>query len=247
MIEIKNVDNLSHSFKRHFHDEVSVIQVWSGATVASVAGKDQFVPSGSIVVIPAGLPHACNPRGETKWSYTLALMDPQLFPENIRFSVLPGNESLQAPFRALRGGKSLPSEAEYLESQIVTGLDESLPDEWGQERTPVRRGALKRVESFLRKSLAGPISLDELCALSGLSKYYLLRSFKRAYGFTPHAYLLNLRVNRAKKLLKGGLDLAEAALDCGFCDQSHLSREFTPRVGFTPASYRDMTAISSKM
>ena len=73
-----------------------------------------------------------------------------------------------------------------------------------------------------------------------------MRAFKAAYGLTPHAYLLNLRVDRARARLRRGQSLAEVALDCGFCDQSHLPRAFSRLVGLTPAAYQKAMAIPSK-
>jgi AraC-like DNA-binding protein len=73
-----------------------------------------------------------------------------------------------------------------------------------------------------------------------------VRSFKDAYGLTPHAYHLNLRVNEAKARLRMDGDLATVALDAGFCDQSHFTRVFTRCVGMPPAAYQKATAIPSK-
>jgi AraC-like DNA-binding protein len=91
-----------------------------------------------------------------------------------------------------------------------------------------------------------PLLLDELCGLAGLSKYHLVRAFKAAFGLTPHAYQMNLRVNMAKARLKAGQELAGVALETGFCDQSHLTRVFCRCVGVTPAVYSGFTAIPSK-
>ncbi|TDD22012.1 AraC family transcriptional regulator [Nonomuraea diastatica] len=66
----------------------------------------------------------------------------------------------------------------------------------------------------------------------------LLRSFRRAYGLPPHAYVVQLRVRRARALLERGTPPAEAAVAAGFCDQSHLSRHFRRMVGVTPGAYQ---------
>ncbi|MBV6633762.1 MAG: helix-turn-helix transcriptional regulator [Alphaproteobacteria bacterium] len=87
-------------------------------------------------------------------------------------------------------------------------------------------------------NFADDIGLDDLAQATGVSRYQILRRFKTAYGFTPHAYLIDCRVRAARKRLAAGEAPADVATDCGFYDQSHLNRAFKARVGVTPARYR---------
>jgi AraC-like DNA-binding protein len=70
-----------------------------------------------------------------------------------------------------------------------------------------------------------------------MSRYHFVRSFKRAVGLTPHAWLLDQRIQRARHLLNQGMGLAEVALHLGFADQSHFQRAFKQRVAATPGEY----------
>jgi hypothetical protein len=63
------------------------------------------------------------------------------------------------------------------------------------------------------------------------------RAFVRAYGITPHRYLVGRRVDRARHLLTTGCPPADAAIASGFYDQAHLTRHFTRVLGVTPAAY----------
>ena len=83
-----------------------------------------------------------------------------------------------------------------------------------------------------------PTTLAELAALSGVSRFQLLRGFARETGVTPHAYLLQRRVRLARQCLIAGSTLADAALEAGFADQSHMTRAFRRQFGVTPARYR---------
>ena len=94
--------------------------------------------------------------------------------------------------------------------------------------------AVRRLDAALDE----PASLAELAALSGLSRFKLLRSFAREVGITPHAYLVQKRVRLARRLLANGQAPADAALRAGFADQSHMTRTFTRQLGFTPGRYR---------
>jgi AraC-like DNA-binding protein len=64
-----------------------------------------------------------------------------------------------------------------------------------------------------------------------------VRSFTDVVGMPPHAYLTQIRANRARALLLAGETLSGAAYRCGFCDQSHLTRTFKRLFGVTPGSY----------
>ena len=74
--------------------------------------------------------------------------------------------------------------------------------------------------------------------VADLSPFHLHRVFRRATGLPPHSYLLMIRVNQARELLRRGLSPAEVALHTGFFDQSHLTRHFHRLVGVTPARFR---------
>ncbi|MEJ6023961.1 helix-turn-helix transcriptional regulator [Ramlibacter sp. PS4R-6] len=105
-------------------------------------------------------------------------------------------------------------------------------------------GDLERVRERLADGTEAP-SLDELAALSGLGKFQLLRRFRRRFGVTPHDWLVQRRAERARALIREGVALGDAAAACGFADQSHMTRVFVQRFGFTPGAWR-AGAISFK-
>jgi AraC family transcriptional regulator len=83
------------------------------------------------------------------------------------------------------------------------------------------------------------LSLQALAIESGYSRVHFVRMFKAATGYSPHNYLLNLKLERARELLKNpSMSLIDIALDCGFSSHSHMSRVFHKIVGITPSAYR---------
>ncbi len=88
-----------------------------------------------------------------------------------------------------------------------------------------------------RVELGLSASLEELAAVAKLGKFRALRAFKRRYGMPPHTYLLCLRLSRARELMKGGLPAAATAVECGFADQSHMTRHFQRYCGYPPSRY----------
>jgi AraC-like DNA-binding protein len=99
-------------------------------------------------------------------------------------------------------------------------------------------GDVRQVRERLADDLLAPPTLGEMAAMAGLSKYQLLRRFDKAYGVPPHAWLLQQRAERARQLIRAGLGLAQAAADCGFADQSHMTRLFVRQFGFTPGAWQ---------
>lgn len=103
---------------------------------------------------------------------------------------------------------------------------------------------LTRVRDRLADAPLAAPTLDELASLAGLGKFQLLRRFRQQFGATPHDWLVQRRADRARTLIREGVALAEAAAACGFADQSHMTRAFVRRFGFTPGAWQ--AAISFK-
>jgi AraC family transcriptional regulator len=96
-----------------------------------------------------------------------------------------------------------------------------------------------RAKEYLAAHLAGDVSIAEVAAACGLSRSYFIKSFKESTGKTPHRWLLEHRLSRARTLLaKSSHAIAEIAISCGFADQSHLTRMFTREIGTPPSAWR---------
>ena len=94
---------------------------------------------------------------------------------------------------------------------------------------------LDYIDAFLDKN----IKLADLAQLLDMSPFHFSRLFKQSIGMTPHQYLSQQRVERAKQLLKKTDRLIiDIALECGFSSHSHLSKQFRQITGITPKAYR---------
>lgn len=80
--------------------------------------------------------------------------------------------------------------------------------------------------------------MDEIARLCSLSTGHLSRRFRKEAGTSLHNFHVMLSLQRAKALLKTNAPLADTAVDCGFYDQAHLSREFVRTFGLTPGAFR---------
>jgi AraC-like DNA-binding protein len=98
---------------------------------------------------------------------------------------------------------------------------------------------LQRVRDYIEAHLDEDVSLTVLADIACLSPYHFSRSFKRATGLGPQRYVIQRRVERAKRLLRQTHQpLALIAQEAGFADQSHLTQMFRREMGVTPGRFR---------
>ena len=99
---------------------------------------------------------------------------------------------------------------------------------------------LLRVLDYMSAHLAEPLSLEDLAAEAGISKFHFARLFRAATGETPHGLLVRLRMNAARQML-ANTDLAVAviAARCGFARAAHFGAAFARRFGASPTAFRE--------
>lgn len=94
----------------------------------------------------------------------------------------------------------------------------------------------RRVLEFIEDKLANNLSLDDLSAVAGLSKFHFARAFRQTIGTSPHAFLMSRRIARALGLLRNRHPVGKVARHCGFSDHAHLTRQFKRSFGFPPSA-----------
>ena len=98
---------------------------------------------------------------------------------------------------------------------------------------------LKRVIDYMKANLSQDLSILDLATLTNMSKSHFSRSFKQSAGIAPYQYLMQQRVERAKRLLEQqAMSISDIALDCGFANQTHLTKVFRQLTGVTPKAYQ---------
>jgi len=94
------------------------------------------------------------------------------------------------------------------------------------EETKSQQMAVESAKTFIEDHFKENFSLDELAKHACLSKFHLLRAFKKELGITPSAFQMQLRLNAARKLIFQNISLTEVALALGFSDQAHFTNTF---------------------
>jgi AraC family transcriptional regulator len=98
---------------------------------------------------------------------------------------------------------------------------------------------LERVIDYIQANFTQDLSILDLATLTGMSESHFSRSFKQSMGIAPYQYLMQQRVERAKELLEKRLiAISTIALDCGFANQTHLTKVFRQMTGMTPKAYQ---------
>ena len=99
---------------------------------------------------------------------------------------------------------------------------------------------LLRVRDLIDRAYAAPLDVPALARSAHVCESYFSRSFKAAFGETPHQYLLRRRLERAKALLRAGeLPVTEVCLAVGFTSLGSFSTQFRRFVGASPSAYRE--------
>lgn len=96
---------------------------------------------------------------------------------------------------------------------------------------------INKILYYINENLSGDVSLDTLSAKFFISKYHLLREFKKNTGYTIHRYIQQKRLILAKELLKGNSHITEVCTQCGFGDYSNFIRSFRKEFGISPKKY----------
>jgi AraC-like DNA-binding protein len=106
-----------------------------------------------------------------------------------------------------------------------------------ETRARPRRPDLAALRDHIETHYAERITLEDLASRAGLSVFRFVTLFRRRFGTSPYRYLSLVRVKAAQALLLEGTPPAIAAIEVGFCDQSHLCRHFRSLLGITPGQF----------
>lgn len=131
-----------------------------------------------------------------------------------------------------------------IEEQAMAFLDRGVsllaaPRREHGRRDDLDRQAHSRALQYIDDAIDGPLSLDQMARVAGMPVLRFLRSFSSAVGSTPHAYITERRMQRARSLLcTTDRPIADIAAHCGFAHQSHLGAVLKERLGMSPRQYR---------
>jgi AraC-like DNA-binding protein/mannose-6-phosphate isomerase-like protein (cupin superfamily) len=250
-VEAYHFQGIMQKFPNHFHEYYVIGFIEKGQRFLSCKNKEYIIEPGDLLLFNPHDNHTCEQIDGKTLDYRCI----NIQPENMSKAIfeITGKEHLpyftpQVVFHselvaALRELHQMiiEEEKDFRKEEIYFFLLEQLVEEYTEQQVPADRTEqsmeVKAICEFLEEHYMENITLDDLCKLTGLSKYYLLRSFTKQKGISPYSYLETIRIDKAKKMLEQGLPPMEAALQTGFVDQSHFSNFFKKFIGLTPKQY----------
>ncbi|MEW6341162.1 MAG: AraC family transcriptional regulator [Pseudomonadota bacterium] len=253
-IEARSIeDGRGVCYGKHAHATFSIGAVTGGESTYLNGRTVERIGAGAVVVINPEQVHACNPLDNRLWAYRMIYADAVWLGELQRdLGMHQGGDfhafsttltTSPALYHGLNGLYAILSDADSDTLQRHSAV----VDFFAQvhrilSRAPVLKTAenrrLARAADYIKDNCQRSLLLDEICAAADLSASYLIRAFKLRYGMTPHAYLMNSRVEYSRAQLRRGRAIAEVAAEAGFADQAHLQRTFRKFVAATPGQYR---------
>lgn len=236
-------------FPRHSHDQFGIGMITSGGhrSWSSIGWVDAVC--GDIIMVNPGEMHDGSSLDGSARGWKMLFVEPELvygiFGEEIPTHNVDLRPNVCDRDQRIRLGR--------LFNAVTTPKPENLDIEecllqtlsyafrhHGSQR-PSRLPALPNVNKVVRLIDSEPHrswSLEEMARMVGVSRFHFLRGFACTTGATPHAYIVQQRVRFARRLLVAGIELAQASIEAGFADQSHMTRAFVRQFGTTPARYR---------
>lgn len=237
------------AFAPHRHDTYAIGSTQRGVQSFRYRGQLRHSLAGQVFVLHPDELHDGRPGSEAGYGYRILYIEPRLIGDALedQGAALPFLRDPVTSDTALRAAlmpalddpwRPLP---DLLRDEVIAGVAQALamadPSRRPAERPkPYRRG-MALLRELLDAQLAREVSSAEIEAVTGLSRYAVLRHFRACLGTTPHRYLLMRRLDRARMLIRRGEPLAQAGLASGFADQSHMTRHFTKAYGMPPGRW----------
>ncbi|MHC8320147.1 AraC family ligand binding domain-containing protein [Pseudomonas sp. GB2N2] len=244
-----------HAYDPHWHDSYLVGVTEQGVQQFNCRRTKHQSTPGKVFLLEPGDIHDGEAPTVDGFTYRMLYLDPQWLQRELGavFDSAPDNCQLsfantlasdlrlahvtRMAFQALHH-----SELKIVRQTALDGLLERLTTHlhwrarYGEDpRLPL---VAQKAREYLHAHAHEDIGLDQVAAVTGVDRFRLTRAFKVAYGMAPHAYLVQLRLAKARRMLADGEQPAAVATALGFADQSHLGRWFVRAYGLTPALYR---------
>jgi AraC-like DNA-binding protein len=244
---------ITHTFARHTHEGFAIGVIERGAETYTYRGGFHAAAAGSLVVINPGEMHTGEAGTPEGWTYRMIYPSADLLrriatqisgrEQDVPFfsQTVIRDAELFAAFRAAH--ISLEASPSRLENEtrllwtLARLVERHADGRLARAPLTAADAAVEQARAYIHTHYAEDVALETLAAQVHLSPFHLSRLFHQRTGLPPHAYLTQVRVERARMLLKAGLTPAWVAQETGFAHQSHLTRAFKRIVGVPPGHY----------
>lgn len=233
------------AFSPHRHDTYTIALTMAGVQAFNYRGAMRHSLPGQVLILHPDELHDGRCHDEAGFSYWAAYVPPTHVQTVLGGAELPfvangvsTNPALiAAAMTMVIDCAGVDDPAAY--EDALYDLAQAMKNVVGKVATTRRasRTAVMQAREFLDSSVVSGARLEQLEQATGCDRWQLSRDFRALLGTSPYRYLQHRRVDLAKRLLRGGATLADAAHGAGFADQSHFGRTFRKSVGLTPKAW----------
>lgn len=243
-----------HGFDPHRHDTYSIGMTIEGVQTFRYRGVAQCSVAGQVFVLHPDETHDGRAGSPDGFRYKTVYVDPGLISAaldaagatlpfvrrpvstdaRIAAAIAPAFDDLDRPLEELQ------------QDQIILALADALaaadPSITRRRLRAQHARAVRRARDLLDARVRTGVTSAELEAVTGLTRYAVARHFRACLGTSPYRYLVLRRLDRVRTLIRGGATLVDAALQSGFADQSHMTRQFKKAYGLSPGQWAALGA-----
>lgn len=243
-LEVMEGAFVHHHFAPHSHDEMMIGVLHTGSLRFRRGRTTHVVGRGGLSIVNPGDVHTGGRHHGDVLTYTALYPGTDVLERagigsagDFSAAVLDDAALWHALFEATRRDTE-PLRTEELIVQTLAVMGARYGDAGaGRRDGPACQSAVRRAVDYVEAHYDEDLTLDRLSTVAGIGARHLIRSFRRATGLTPHAFVRQTRVWRAREALRRGAAPADAAYATGFADQAHLTRVFKLLIGTTPGRY----------
>lgn len=258
-IEVVNANYTKQNFSKHVHEGYTIGVIEYGAQRFYRSGGSHIAGKNSIILVNADDVHNGQSAAQDGWGYRAMYPTPENFRE-ISTDLYNGKDVTPYFQSSVIEDQKLAQQLRLIFSQVEINSSRLLMETlfyaafMGLTLRHSSNAAIPKdvsgskqklllAKEFLDNYSEQDISLQQLAAISGLSQFHFIRQFKKYFDLAPHAYQIQIRLKKAKKLLKLGVKSSQVAIDCGFHDQSHFTHHFKKALGTTPSRFQKTSSF----
>jgi AraC-like DNA-binding protein len=232
------------AFSPHRHDTYAIGVTLSGVQTFRYRGEQRYCLPGQCHVLHPDETHDGGPATDAGFSYRIVYIAPSLLQQALDGKALPFLPDPIVKSRAfleelLHGAMDMEEpvdETRCVDIGVsVAALLQVVSNGQETATSSLPLSSLQRVRDLIAADPTVPRSARELEAVANLDRWTLARQFRAAFGTSPSRFRTMRRLDHARSMMRTGRSLAETALEAGFADQSHMSRQFRRAYGLTPA------------
>jgi AraC-like DNA-binding protein len=244
---------------RHYHTVPAIGIVAQGAMTSYCRGETHTLPTDTVFLINPEEVHAPGPAKVDGWVFRVFYFENSFYQKlsgsfghnPLRFSqVFVKDQELANTLLSLHRALEAENDTLEIDSAFIS-IFARLAEEYACDPANIfvaanEKSKINRVKQYLEEHHVRNLTLEELADVGQLSPYYLLRTFQKTVGLTPHAYLTQIRIEVAMRLLREGKTISDVAFGTGFTDQSHFTRHFKRIMGVTPGQFHSRQPLREK-